>query len=152
MSYIIIHLMIYRYEFEHIWDATLHIFHRLNIQRLGTNREGWHRRTWSGTVEDSTIAEARPPSPLASTPSSPGTPAMGPSRRLSPSLDEGYRFASPPPSPVQGKGAKQLQGCPVLTGLFHVVEFQLIGSVLEWFVLRARTWWWKSFLFIISDT
>eukprot|EP00435_Cladocopium_sp_Y103_P070351 s9_g35.t1 len=50
------------------------------------------------------LPEARPPSPLASTPSSPGTPAMGPSRRLSPSLDEGFRFASPPPSPVQGKG------------------------------------------------
>jgi len=93
-------------------------------RRAGESREAWRSLRlsfgWGADVEMrcvlrslrrlglrhglTELPEARPPSPLASTPSSPGTPAMGPSRRLSPSLDEGYRFASPPPSPVQGKG------------------------------------------------
>lgn len=53
---------------------------------------------------------------------------MGPSRRLSPSLDEGYRFASPPPSPVQGKGTKQIQGCQMLPGSDRFIPCRLVSA------------------------
>ena len=77
------------------WDEQKHIKLLRNADSRGkmkvTNELRQHQ--WIQMVAHSEVSSVRSPSPLASTPSSP-TPTSTPSRRVSPSLDEGYR-ASP---------------------------------------------------------